>query len=1244
MRRIARVGATAACLACAGITYAQTSRISGPKIESNRGTVSIGNHVSPFAQTQFDRGPVDPALPIPVAMIHLLPTAAQQAELDAFLKQQQDKSSPNYHHWLTPEEFGDRFGLSGNDLAKIGDWLKSHGLQVYQTARGRRWIGFSGTARQIGAVFHTELHHYEVNGKLHYANATAPMIPAQLDGIVGGIYGLDDFDWEPVSSIDPQYTTSSGAHYIAPEDFATMYDLNPLYNLGFDGTGQKIAIGGRTDISLSDVRAFRKRFGLPANDPQPIQVPYLPDPGVSGGDVGEAQLDVQWSGAVARNASILYVYSPNVFSSVQYAIDQNLAPVVSVSYGGCELGATYATVDFLRGTAQQASAQGITWVAAAGDSGAAACDRQGLLTEGTRGLAVSAPASIPEVTGVGGTELDDSAGNYWNAITDPNGGSLLGYAPERAWNDSYQLLGLASGGGGASVLFPKPAWQTGAGVPSDNARDVPDVSLAASAYHDPYLFYLSGNLGAVGGTSVSAPSFAGILAILNQYLVSQGTLKQAGLGNINPVVYRMAQSSNDVFHDIVNGDNIIPCAQDTPDCGSSGSFGYSAGPGYDLATGLGSIDANHLVTEWSAGSASAIAVSASLSSVAYNGTLQVSAVVSGGASTPTGTVSFLLGDTPLGSADLQAGTAALNVSAFQLPAGANTIKAVYGGDGVYSGSTGSTTINVTVTAGAAAIAPTITPDPIYVSPPDSNGLKWDFTITLTEKAGVSATLTSLTVLGANLSPRIVSFFGTSRIPANGSISAPIDVNLNPVPSTGIFLFSGTDANGHPWSAQTTAQFVTTKLQAPWMSVSTVPGTGNATPSSDPSCAFQDTVILEENSGNGINLNSFRAGTSDLSDSIQGIFGTTHLAPYGTLSGPVCWSQAPSGMYTSQGVTENGATVTGSAAVTAIGAAANLPNFAVSPSAVALSGSNSSAAVSLNFSGAAPAWSLSIAPSNRVTTWLTASATSGTGSAQITLTANAAGLANGAYYAFVNVQAPGALPQFISIPVSFVVGSASGISIGGVVNGASFQNVAAPGMVLSVFGTGLAPGVAAASSLPLPISLLGVTATVNGVTAPLRYVSSGQVNLDIPYETGSGWAMVGINNNGKVAAFTFYVSESAPGIFAGSGNTLVPNSSGKRGDTLSAFITGQGDISPSLYTGRTASSSTPLANLPSPTLPVTVSVGGINAQIAFLGIPSGLVETPQINFVIPANAPLGNQPVVVTVGGVSSPAVMLNVTQ
>jgi uncharacterized protein (TIGR03437 family) len=299
---------------------------------------------------------------------------------------------------------------------------------------------------------------------------------------------------------------------------------------------------------------------------------------------------------------------------------------------------------------------------------------------------------------------------------------------------------------------------------------------------------------------------------------------------------------------------------------------------------------------------------------------------------------------------------------------------------------------------------------------------------------------------------------------------------------------------------------------------------------------------------------------------------------------------------------------------------------------------------LSFGGGSPAWSLSIAPANRATSWLSVSPATGVGAGQITLTANGAGLAPGVYYAFVNLQAPTALPQFITIPVSFAVGASGGINIGGVTNGASFKNVAAPGMVLSAFGTGLASGVSAASSLPLPLSMLGVSATVNGVSAPLYYVSAGQINLQVPYETGAGPAVLGINNNGAVAAFTFDVQETGPGIFAGGGNTLVPSSSGKRGDILLAFITGEGDVSPALYNGRTPDGSTPAADLPSPTQPVTISVGGVDATIEFVGVPSGLTGTTQINFMVPLTAPLGSQPVVVTVGGVPSAPVMLTVAQ
>src|SRR5206468_10466370 len=139
----------------------------------------------------------------------------------------------------------------------------------------------------------------------------------------------------------------------APDDLAAIYNLTALYNAGIDGTGQKLAIVGQTDITLSDLAAFRSIFGLPPKAPQLVL--FGGDPGVRTDDREEAHLDLEWSGAVARNATIIYVYSTSVFSSLQYTVDQNLAPVISMSYGACEI-AQGATLDTYRTVAKQAAA------------------------------------------------------------------------------------------------------------------------------------------------------------------------------------------------------------------------------------------------------------------------------------------------------------------------------------------------------------------------------------------------------------------------------------------------------------------------------------------------------------------------------------------------------------------------------------------------------------------------------------------------------------------------------------------------------------------------------------------------------------------------------------------------------------------------------------------------------------------------------------------------------------------------
>ena len=340
-------------------------------------------------------------------------------------------------------------------------------------------------------------------------------------------------------------------------------------------------------------------FNLPVNNPVQVLVPGSADPGYTA-DLDEANLDLDWTGAVARNATISYVYSQNVITSFEYAIDQNLAPVISMSYGGCELkisSSPASTASTYRTLAQQAVAEGITWLASSGDSGAASCDASGAVSA-SGGLSVNMPASIPEVTAVGGTTFNEGITNYWSSTTGANGATALSYIPENAWNDTAANNGLSSTGGGLSVFYAKPSWQSAPGVPADGARDVPDVSFAASANHDGYIIVISGKVGIYGGTSAATPVFAGIVTLLNHYLILNGAQTTAGLGNINPTLYGLARNNPSVFHDVTLGNNIVPCKVGTLNC-STGTLGYSTTAGYDRVTGLGSVDAYNLATAWS---------------------------------------------------------------------------------------------------------------------------------------------------------------------------------------------------------------------------------------------------------------------------------------------------------------------------------------------------------------------------------------------------------------------------------------------------------------------------------------------------------------------------------------------------------------------------------------------------------------------------------------------------------------------
>jgi uncharacterized protein (TIGR03437 family) len=1238
-------------LACLGIPVlsAASDRVVDP-VDLSRTTPLLGRRHSQ-ATPENDRGPASPATELRYVTLILQPAGG----LEAFLAEQQTPSSPNYRRWLTPEQFGDRFGLTTNDIGKLTGWLQSQGLTVHNVARGRHWITFSGTADKVGRALHTEFHRYLLKGQMHIANATDPSVPVAFEGVIAGFYGLDDFEPVDLNVPVPLYN-SGGSHYLSPNDFATIYNVKALWDQGFDGTGVSIAVIGRSDINLSDVQAFRTRFGLPPKDPQVVLVPGSPDPGHTSSET-EADLDVQWSGAVAKNADIIYVNSTSTTTSLLYAVDQNLAPIMTYSFGSCE---QFYSVG-LRYMGQQANAQGITWMVAAGDWGAATCDYMYSPTpQASLGPTLSVPANLPEVTAVGGTQFNEgsSASQYWSASTDPSGASALSYIPEMVWNDSVSAGSLVAGGGGPSAFLEKPWWQIG--TPDDKVRDIPDLSLTAGT-HDPYLIYQAGSIHAVGGTSAASPSFAGIVAMLNQYLVKQGVISQPGLGNINPTLYRLAQSTKDVFHDIVTGDNTVPCVQSSPMC-VGGSMGYTATPGYDLASGLGTVDARNLVTEWNNGAASHIAVTADASTVKVGVTVKLTATVTGGGKAlPTGTVTFVCGDQTLGNAALTptadgtGASASLNVTSALLIFDGLPTYANYSGDSVYSSSSGTMTVSADTSGGHSMVVAVISPYPV----PQSYSGVWSYAVALTDKAGVGTKLTGFTINGTDNSANIAAL-NRGVIPANGIVTAALQTSSIPtVPYDRTFVFSGQDADGTAWTQQITATFTgpTGTYIAPGITLASTPTAVQQNPQADPTCQWKQELTLDEHAGYEVLLTNFTVGSAPFSGQIQSIFGTTRLAPYGSLHGTMCWSSTNTATanktFTISGTTSTGLTPTATVTVAFQTAPSITAAFSASPAQVELTVPdnlhNASTTVNLTFSGASPSWQLAVLPANPITRWLKVSPLSATGSGPLTLQANTAGLSNGAYQATIAITAPGAIPNYVNIPVVLVVG-ASSTQIAGMVNAASFQPVIAPGMLAAVYGTALSSMSSTARSIPLPFTFSGVSATVNGISAPIwgTYPNGNpgvdQINLQVPYEAGSGPAVLAVNNNGVVSYYTFQIAAAAPGLFGIWDANGRPLTSVQQGQVVVAYITGDGDQTPTLATGATPASTTALKNLPKARLPLSVSVGGVDAGTPlFNGIPTGFVGVTQINFTVPANTPPGQRDVVVTVGGVASNPVTLTVT-
>lgn len=522
-------------------------------------TVTLSGNVHPFARAAFDQGALPDSQPMTRMLLLLERSSAQEQSLKQLIDAQQTKNSGNYHAWLTPEQFGQQFGPADSDVQAVTDWLTRSGFQIANVAKGKGVIEFSGNVGQVRTAFHTQIHKFVVNGEEHFANVSDPAIPEALAPVVAGVAALHNFQKYPSivksgtyrrykgsNQLQPLFTFGNPALYaIGPGDFAKIYNIPS----GATGAGQSIAVIAQTNINTQDVVDFRTMFGLsnasgyvctaPAT-PAGCQFTVVlngPDPGIVGpgtptDDEIESDLDSQWAGAVAPGANINLIVSETTLSnptqvsqgvdlSALYAVDNNISPIISDSYGNCEAALGTAGNQFYNSLWQQAAAQGITVAVAAGDDGSAGCDPiQSIDPDAaTQGIAVNGLASTPYNVAVGGTDFDPSTtdnATYWNTTSDTVN-SALGYIPEITWDNSACALAypapcgsvdtssyaadITGGSGGPSNCitsttnsntgvttctktnnvygYLKPSFQTGL-TPADAVRDIPDVAFFAS--------------------------------------------------------------------------------------------------------------------------------------------------------------------------------------------------------------------------------------------------------------------------------------------------------------------------------------------------------------------------------------------------------------------------------------------------------------------------------------------------------------------------------------------------------------------------------------------------------------------------------------------------------------------------------------------------------------------------------------------------------------------------------------------
>ena len=1112
--------------------------------------IALPHSVHPWAIPANMVGEAAPSQPMRRMVLVLRPDLSQEQDLEELLRAQQDPSSPYFHQWLTPEAFGEHFGVSANDLAQVVSWLESQGMKIDEIPSSHRAIVFSGSVGQVEAALHTQMRQYSVRGKIHFANATNPEIPAELAGVIKAVFSLHDFRSTPTHTNVPALTLANGVNLLMPRDWATIYDVLPLYSQGLDGSGQSIAVIGRTDVDLTDVRTFRANAGLPAKDPQKI-FPTGANPGMPDcEDESESALDVEWAGALAKNATIDFVTAPSgatdgVVLAAQYAVSNNVAPIVTMSYLHCENTLSDGGQSLWGSLWAQAASQGQSVFVASGDSGAAGCDSATAQTA-TLGKGVNAICSTPNSTCVGGTQFNEGSnpGAYWSGTNGAGYSSALSYIPEQSWNESSWAGAIFATGGGVSMTYPRPGWQSAPGVAAGNMLLVPDIS-ASSAIHEAYVIQIQGKTFYVAGTSAAAPSLASVMALVLQNTGSRQ-------GNANPALYTLASQRSmggpAVFHDITGGNNSVP-----------GVTGYNAGPGHDMTTGLGSVDAFLLVNSWNNSRASNFSLGSYSSSLTVspggttNATLTMSA--QGGFNSPATlsvfgapsgvTVSFS-SPPPNPSAPVTM-TIAANASAV----GGTFPIAVIGIGGGFS-----RTLEFIVNVSAASF--TLLPSPLGASV--NVGSSTSFTLTATSVNGFnSAVALSVAGLPAGVTG---TFWPTSIVGGNGTSTLTISVSSSAMAGTSVLAVTGTGGN------ITQTQTITLAVANPNLTLSASATSASVAPGGS------IPITLTTTAGTGFNSTVYLS-VSGVPSGVTASFSSTSIPAPGSGSSTLTLtanSAVGAGFYTlTLGVVGGGTTKLQTFALTVLA-----PSFSLTPGAsslsVALGGSASVTFTTARLNGfsSAVVFSISALPTGVTASFTAASiASPGTGTSTLVLSAGSTVAAGTS---------------------SFVV-TASG---GGVTKTQTLNlTILAPSFTLmpSATSASVAPG----GSIPITFT----TARLNGFSSAVAMSVVG-----LPTGITASFAPSSIASPG---AGTSMLTLLAGSTAAAKASTITVTASGggySKTQTLNLTVTG-------IYTFSLSASSGSLARGGSLPIIVTTAAGtGFNAPIVLSvsGVPSGVTAT------------------------------------